>query len=288
MEYPKMDYPADNGPDLQKADLGRQLFFDPILSLDSSLSCASCHKPEIAFADNQAVSPGVGGALGKRNSPSLWNIGYGPYFMREGGVPTLEMQVLVPLQDEAEMHHNIVDAVNRLNLTPYRDAFMNLYGDSITPYLLVRALANYERTLINFDAPVDGWISGVPESVSKQSRRGAQLFYGKAGCNSCHSGVLFTDFSFANNGTQINDSADLGRERHTSNPNDRYLFKVPSLRFVAQTAPYMHDGSVGTLREVLDQYNEGGTGHDFTDSRIEPLGLTNSEIQELVAFLESL
>jgi len=287
--YPTLEYPADNPYNAAAASLGERLFFDPILSLDSSISCGSCHKPELGFATNDRVTPGVGGILGKRNSPSLLNVGFQPYFMREGGVPSLEMQVLVPLGDATEMAHNVVDAVRRLNRnTNYRNEFIAVYGDTASPYLVVRALANYERTIVDFSSPFDHFIQGDATALSNEAIKGGKLFYGKAACVQCHSGVLLTDFGFANNGTAIVDSTDYGRELLTNESGDRYIFKIPSLRKVQITAPYMHDGSVSTLADVVEQYNTGGANHSYTDSRIEPLGLSVSEKAQLVAFLEAL
>ena len=287
--YPTLEYPEDNPYNAAAASLGERLFFDPILSLDSSISCGSCHKPELGFATNDRVTPGVGGILGKRNSPSLLNVGFQPYFMREGGVPSLEMQVLVPLGDATEMAHNVVDAARRLNRnTSYKNEFLTVYGDTASPYLVVRALANFERTLVDFDAPFDHFIQGDATALSSEAIKGGKLFYGKAACVQCHSGVLLTDFGFANNGTAIVDSTDYGRELLTNESGDRYVFKVPSLRKVQITAPYMHDGSVSTLADVVEQYNTGGANHSYTDSRIEPLGLSVSEKAQLVAFLEAL
>ena len=287
--YPEMKFPLDNPANPDAAKLGERLFFDPILSIDSTISCASCHKPEMGFATNDAVTPGVDGALGKRNSPSLMNVGFQPYFMREGGVPSLEMQVLVPLGDETEMAHNVVDAVRRLNRnSSYRNEFLAVYGDTASPYLLVRALANFERTLIDFSSAFDSYINGEGSSLSAEAVKGGQLFYGKANCVECHSGVLLTDFSFANNGSAILDSSDYGRELLTNESDDRYVFKTPSLRYLKQTAPYMHDGSVSTLAAVIDQYNSGGVSHSFTDPRIQPLDLSTAERNQLLAFLEAL
>ena len=151
--WPEMSYPQDNQPDASKINLGRQLFEDPILSIDSSISCASCHKSQFAFADNLTVSPGVEGRLGVRNSPSLLNIGYQPYFMREGGVPTLEMQILVPIQEHNEMAFNMVLLANRLNQdSTYKKLFLQAFNDSATAYTITRSIAQYERTLIYKDA----------------------------------------------------------------------------------------------------------------------------------------
>lgn len=286
--WPQMEFPTDNEPDAQKIVLGERLFFDPIVSIDSSISCASCHKEVYGFADDVAISPGVEGRLGKRNSPSLWNVGYQPYFMREGGVPTLEMQVLVPVQEHSEMAFNMVLLAQRLNAnTAYKNDFLEAFGDSASAYTITRALAQYERTLIQEPTAFDEYVKGDNGALSVAAKKGFELFYGKAGCDGCHSGPLMTNFGFNNNGTQIGPD-DYGRAELTLDSADFYLFKVPSLRKVALTAPYMHDGSLASLRDVLEQYNQGGVGHDYTSDGIEPLNLNESELVALEEFLSSL
>lgn len=286
--WPQMEFPTDNEPDAQKIGLGERLFFDPIVSIDSSISCASCHKEVYGFADDVAISPGVEDRLGKRNSPSLWNVGYQPYFMREGGVPTLEMQVLVPVQEHSEMAFNMVLLAQRLNAnTAYKNDFLEAFGDSASAYTITRALAQYERTLIQEPTAFDEYVKGDNGALSVAAKKGFELFYGKAGCDHCHSGPLMTNFGFYNNGTQIGPD-DYGRAELTLDSADFYLFKVPSLRKVALTAPYMHDGSLASLRDVLEQYNQGGVGHDYTSDGIEPLNLNESELVALEEFLSSL
>ena len=286
--WPQMEFPTDNEPDAQKIVLGERLFFDPIVSIDSSISCASCHKEVYGFADDVAISPGVEGRLGKRNSPSLWNVGYQPYFMREGGVPTLEMQVLVPVQEHSEMAFNMVLLAQRLNAnTAYKNDFLEAFGDSASAFTITRALAQYERTLIQEPTSFDEYVRGDNGALSIAAKKGFELFYGKAGCDHCHSGPLMTNFGFYNNGTQIGPD-DYGRAELTLDSADFYLFKVPSLRKVALTAPYMHDGSLASLRDVLEQYNQGGVGHDYTSDGIEPLNLNGSEFVALEEFLSSL
>jgi len=287
-QWPEMEYPSDNQPDLQKIALGERLFFDPILSIDSSISCASCHKEVNGFADDVAISPGVENRLGKRNSPSLWNVGYQPYFMREGGVPTLEMQVLVPVQEHSEMAFNMVLLARRLNAsTTYKNDFLEAFGDSATSYTITRALAQYERTLIQDLSSFDEYVRGDNGALSTVAKRGFELFFGKAGCDGCHSGPLLTNYGFYNNGTQVS-SNDYGRAELTIDSADFYLFKVPSLRNVSLTAPYMHDGSLASLQDVLEQYNNGGTGHEYTSEGISPLNLNESELVALEEFLSTL
>lgn len=286
--WPQMEFPTDNEPDAQKIVLGERLFFDPIVSIDSSISCVSCHKEVYGFADDVAISPGVEDRLGKRNSPSLWNVGYQPYFMREGGVPTLEMQVLVPVQEHSEMAFNMVLLAQRLNAnTAYKNDFLEAFGDSASAFTITRALAQYERTLIQEPTSFDEYVRGDNGALSIAAKKGFELFYGKAGCDHCHSGPLMTNFGFYNNGTQIGPD-DYGRAELTLDSADFYLFKVPSLRKVALTAPYMHDGSLASLRDVLEQYNQGGVGHDYTSDGIEPLNLNESELVALEEFLSSL
>jgi len=286
--WPQMEYPTDNEPDTQKIALGERLFFDPIVSIDSSISCASCHKEVYGFADDVAISPGVEGRLGKRNSPSLWNVGYQPYLMREGGVPTLEMQVLVPVQEHSEMAFNMVLLAQRLNAnTAYKNDFLEAFGDSASAYTITRALAQYERTLIQEPTAFDEYVRGDNGALSTAAKKGFELFYGKAGCEGCHSGPLMTNFGFYNNGTQIS-TDDYGRAELTLDSLDFYLFKVPSLRKVTLTAPYMHDGSLLSLRDVLEQYNDGGVGHDYTSDAIAPLNLNESELVALEEFLSTL
>lgn len=287
-QWPEMEYPSDNQPDAKKIALGEKLFFDPILSVDSSISCASCHKEVYGLADNVPVSPGVENRLGKRNSPSLWNVGYQPYFMREGGVPTLEMQVLVPIQEHSEMAFNMVLLSQRLNAnTDYKNEFIEAFGDSATAYTITRAIAQYERTLIHQESAFDAYVAGDKGALSDQAKAGFDLFYGKANCSTCHSGPLQTDYGFYNNGTAVS-SNDYGRAELTLDSADFYLFKVPSLRQVVHTAPYMHNGSIATLDEVLDQYNNGGVGHAFTSVEIAPLNLDAQELVALEEFLKSL
>ena len=287
-QWPEMQYPIDNQPNQKKIALGERLFSDPILSLDSSISCASCHKGAFALADNLPVSLGVNNRLGKRNSPSLWNIGYHPYYMREGGVPSLEMQVLVPIQEHDEMAFNMVLLVDRLNSdSAYQSEFLQAFNDSATPYTVTRAIAQFERTLISNDAPIDAYVAGNDNAISKEAKNGLALFFGKANCSHCHSGPLFTNFDFYNNGTAISTN-DYGRAQLTLDSADFFTFKVPSLRHIQSTAPYMHDGSIASLADVLHQYNLGGSGHDYTNEKIEPLNLNDKELVDLEEFLKTL
>ena len=294
--FPAQTFPADNIPTAERIALGKKLFFDPILSSDMTVSCASCHRPDVAFADNARVSPGVAGRVGTRNAPSLINVGYYPYFMREGGVPTLEMQVLAPVQEHNEMDMNILDVVERLKADEeYKRMSQVAYEREIDAWVVTRAIASYERTLVtrmpNAKRQMPNQECRMPDAECRTNDRigkGRTLFYSeRTNCSTCHGGFLFTDHSFQNNGL-YNVYSDRGRGRLTGNNEDDALFKVPSLWNVSVTAPYMHDGSMQTLQQVVAHYNEGGAMHPHKSERIRPLHLTEEEQTDLVAFLTSL
>ena len=287
--FPEMPDPEGNEYTDLRWKLGQKLFFDSRLSKDNQVSCASCHKPELAFADNRAASPGAFDRPGVKNSPSLANVGYHPYFMREGGVPTLEMQILVPIQEHNEFAHNIVDICDSLRDDPVYSAWSSeAYARSFDPFVLTRALAMFERSLISGASRYDVFNNGGSGALTSIELEGRALFFSeRTNCSTCHSGFLFTDFDFKNNGLDTVDS-DIGRERLTSNPLDRYTYKTPSLRNVAITGPYMHKGQLTSLDEVIDHYNSGGVTSKYKDSMIRPMGLTPREKDALVAFLGSL
>jgi cytochrome c peroxidase len=210
--------------------------------------------------------------------------------MREGGVATIEMQVLVPIQEHKEMDFSLPGAAARLNKdTAYVMLTKKAYGRNPDPYTITRALAVFERTLLSGNSPYDQYITGRNTNALKPSQlRGKELFFShKTNCSSCHGGFNFTDYRFANNGLYAA-YKDEGRMRLTGKTEDNALFKVPSLRNAGLTAPYMHDGSMATLKEVIGHYNSGGAPHPNKSNLIKPLGLSSQEISDLVAFLESL
>ena len=287
--FPPMEFPSDNAFSKARWELGKKLFFDPIMSIDSTISCASCHKPHLAFSDDVALSNGVFNRAGTRNAPSLGNVGYQPYFIREGSVPTLEMQVLVPIQEHNEFNHNIVDLSEQLtNIPAYRQLSIEAYSRSIDPFVITRALGNFERSLISGNSAYDKYINGNENALNAQEKKGLELFFSaKTNCSSCHSGFNFTDYTFQNNGLYENYN-DLGRMRFTNDSADLALFKVPSLRNVALSKPYMFNGQFTSLQEVLEHYNAGGQNHPNKSPKISPLNLNPTELKELEAFLSSL
>lgn len=288
--FPKMEFPEGNAFTVARYDLGKKLFFDPRLSVDSSISCSSCHKADFAMADNVSISPGVAERLGVRNAPTLINVGYLPYFMSEGGVPTLEMQVLAPIQEHVEMDFNIVLIAERMKKdSVYVRMSNDAYQRDPDPYVISRALANYERTFVSGNSAFDHFqYHGINSAMSLSAQRGMNLFYSeRTNCSVCHAGLLFSSFAFENNGL---DSvyADIGRMRHTYDTADEALFKIPMLRNVEYTAPYMHNGSISTLEEVVEHYNSGGANHRHKSGLVKPLNLTEEEKVNLVAFLKAL
>jgi cytochrome c peroxidase len=277
-----------------RIELGKRLFFDPILSKDRTVSCASCHRPEHAFADNRRVSPGVGGALGARNAPSVMNSSGRTSLFWDGRAETLEDQAIGPIENPLEMALPIAEALARVNAdAEYQQQFALAYGGPATARSLGRALAAFQKTLDTADTPYDRYIRGDDAAVSESAKRGRLLFIGKGKCAECHSGEDFTSDRFRNIGLFDGKRyADRGRGAITGNSVEDGEFKVPSLRNVAVTAPYMHDGSFGTLREVIDYYDDpdrivpGAKGRDATMSA--PLKLSEGEKADLEAFLRAL
>lgn len=274
-------------------ELGEILFFDPILSRDSSISCASCHKPEFSFADNVALSPGVEGRLGNRNTPSAMNMASRSFFFLDGRAETLEEQALGPIANPVEMDLPIDKAIERLKVNSfYNKAFNKIFKEGITPKTLGTAIADFERTLEGGSTPFDRWAKGDKDAISESAKRGHKIFIEKAKCFDCHFGPDFTRDDFRNiglyNGKEYNDA---GRFNVTRDSADLGKFKVPGLRNIAYTAPYMHDGSLKTLREVIDYYDNPDNfvkDRINTDKLITPLNLTEQEKQDLEAFLVTL
>lgn len=279
---------------ITKAALGQRLFNEPILSLDSSVSCASCHKPEFAFADTIAFSVGIGGKLTSRNTPSVLNMKNRPYFFWDGRASSLEEQALMPIQNPDEMGLPIEDAVIRLREHPeYRKLFKRVFGTLPNKKNLAAALAAFEETLETVNSRFDDWSNDLGE-LTEEEERGRVLFVGdKAKCFNCHSMVDFTDDDFKNIGLfDGNTLNDRGRFVISKDSADMGKFKTPGLRNIAVTAPYMHNGMFQTLEQVLAYYNF--TSH-FVDDPINidaeltrPLGLSASERRDIIAFLKTL
>ena len=284
--------PIDNPLTPEKVELGRRLFFDPGLSRDGTISCASCHQPEKAFTDGRALAVGIEQRVGRRNVPTLLNGAYGKTMFWDGRAASLEEQALVPLTHPNEMDNSLEGIVERLREDGvYPGLFEPAFGSAeVTPRRIAQALASYQRALVAGDSPFDRYLILNDESaLSDAARRGLALFRGKARCSHCHDGPLFTDQKFHNTGVGWgNEPPDLGRFEFTGIEEDKGRFKTPTLRNVTLTAPYMHDGSIASLEEVIEFYNRGGQPNPSLDPTIRPLNLSAQEKSDLIAFLRSL
>lgn len=282
--------PADNAFDARRWELGRRLFFDPLLSRDGTVSCASCHRPELGFADDAAFSAGIGGARTLRNTPSLENRGFGASFFWDGRAPTLEEQVLQPIEDEREMGLPLESLLERLAThAEYPGLFSAAFEDGLTRDNLARALSQFVRRIVLGDSPVDRFRAADAKALGPEERVGLWVYESKGRCWRCHSGPNFSDEGFHSTGVGVRDGiAEPGRAAVTGDPSERGRFKTPSLRGVARTAPYMHDGSLATLHDVVEFYRRGGVAHAELDPLMQPLDLTDREAAGLVAFLEAL
>jgi len=280
--------PKDNSTTPEKVALGKQLFFDPRLSVDNKMSCATCHRPDKAFGDGLSLAKGAGGKTLKRNTPSLLNVGFYSTFHWDGRAKSLEEQALVPIQAADEMNQDLDHLEQQLNAVPgYAKQFQAVFGTKVTRDGIAKALAAFQRTLVTGPSPYDRYLGGKKTALSQAAKRGMELFFGDAGCSRCHSGPLLTDEKFYRLGV----SQDKGRGLVTGKMEDNYKFRTPSLRNVARTGPYMHDGSYNTLDDVLFFYFRGvpTSGPDGLPLDIESLqGIPFAEMSDMIVFLEAL
>ena len=288
---PAVPIPADNLQTPSKIELGRKLFYDKRLSSDNTVACASCHKPEFAFSDGgKAVSEGVGKQKGTRNAPTLTNVGFRQSLFWEGRTPRLELQAVGPITAHDEMNMTPEALQKKLEGIPeYRQAFARAFPrEPISLQTVTKAIAAFERTLVSFNSPFDRYQAGDDNAMSKAALRGMDIFLSEKGdCFHCHVGGQFTDDQ-PKNTALYTVYEDIGLARATGKDEDVGKFKTPTLRNVALTAPYMHDGSIPTLREAVKHYNSGGQPNLNSDPLMRPLGLTEAEIDDLVEFLKAL
>lgn len=284
-----MPVPEDNPITSESVALGRRLFDDRRLSRDGTIACSSCHDPERAFSKPDAISPGIFGRRGTRNAPALVNRGWGRAFFWDGRSASLEEQVLKPIEDPNEMGSTLVDAAARVGRSSQQ---------------ISRALATYIRSIMSGNSPYDRYVNGDRTALSSEALLGMQIFRGKGHCTACHVGPNFTDERFHNTGVAWRGVAgmadgmrdgngpstplDEGRGAITGNALDRGAFKTPTLREVARTAPYMHDGSLDSLEDVVHYYDGGGNKNATLDPELRALQLTAAEKQQLIAFLKML
>lgn len=282
-------HPEDNPVTEAKIKLGKALYFDKRLSEDRTISCATCHDPKKGWSDGRSTSAGVGGQLGGRNAPTIINSVYNKMQFWDGRASSLEEQALGPIQNPIEMKMTMDLALERLNEVPgYHAMFKEAFGDEkITDERIGKAIAAYERTIVSGDAPYDKFKAGDKSALSESAQRGMKLFFGKAVCASCHTGPNFTDNAFHNVGIGMDkEDPDVGRYAISKLKGDTGSFKTPTLREIARSAPYMHDGSLKTLEEVVEHYNKGGVNNPYLDEEIFPLGLTDQEKKDLVTFMK--
>lgn len=271
-----------------RVELGRELFHDPILSRDSTVSCATCHKQELAFTDGLPQAIGIKERVGRRNSPTLTNVGNRPYLLLDGVNPSLESQVGAPIQEHAEFDFHILLIVDRLNANEtYKKLANKAYNRDFNEYVVKSSIAEFERTLISDDSPYDRFLKGDESALTEAQIRGKNLFFNTLYCTECHNGTDLTNDRLTNNGL-YEVYEDDGRMRLTEKEEDRAIFKVPTLRNIALTAPYMHDGSMVNLNEVLAHYMSGGIAHPGKGSEIEPFELSEQEQSDLISFFDAL
>jgi cytochrome c peroxidase len=297
---PPVPVPDDNPITAEKIALGRELFYDTRLSSDNLVSCSSCHNPLLGFTDGKPLSTGVGGKTGKRNALAVVNAVYDPLQFWDGRASSLEEQVGIPMADPNEMNQPHYVTVAKLEKDPiYQQQFQAAFGPGpITMVKLGRAIASFERTLVSGNSPFDRYrFGGDKTALSPSAIRGLAIFEDpqRGNCTACHTinrdYALFSDGKFHNTGIGVNEEGeltDVGRYAETKVETDKGAFKTPSLRDIAETAPYMHDGSLKTLKDVVDFYAGGGNSNPYLDKNMKAIQLSASERSDLVEFLKSL
>ncbi|MEK7322004.1 MAG: cytochrome c peroxidase [Pseudomonadota bacterium] len=280
--------PANNLITPERVTLGKALFFDPRLSGSNWIICATCHNPALGWSDGLPTAIGHGMKILGRATPTVLNSAYQRKQMWDGRFRSLEEQALGPIAAEVEMSQNLDEVIAELKeITGYHVLFEKAYpGEGITKDTLAKAIASFERTIVSNDAPFDRWIKGDEKALSASAKNGFSLFEGKANCIACHQGFNFIDDGFHNLGLKGNQ--DAGRHAQIPLPVMMGAFKTPTLRDVALTSPYMHNGMYKTLGEVIAHYNRGGDAKDNLDPNLKPLGLTQQEQKDIVEFLKAL
>lgn len=285
----KMRIPADNQITPARIDLGKKLFFDPRLSDSNQMSCATCHNPSLAWTDGLPVAVGRNNQIMTRATPTILNVGYGRKFFWDGRARSLEQQAVGPIKSAIEMNQRMDVLLDELkSIQGYPELFEKAYpGEGITEATIGKALATFERTVVSqYQSPFDRWVAGEENAISAAAKKGFELFEGKARCSVCHSGHNFTDESFHNIG--LNNGDDVGRYEFVKVKALKGAFKTPTLRNVARTAPYMHNGELKTMEDVIDHYIDGGKGKPDLSPDMKPVKLSKQEKAYLIEFLNTL
>lgn len=280
-------FPADNPYQAEKAALGKMLFFDPRLSINQNISCATCHNPSFGWEQAMPLAVGALNTQLGRHNPTVLNLAWGNKYFWDGRAASLEEQALGPIQADVEMNMPLNVLIARVKgIAGYQPYFDQVFGGEITPENIARAIATFERTIVSGQAPFDRWIEGDEEAIPESAKRGFELFNGQAGCSACHTGWNFTDNKFHDIGMP---TEDLGR--YAFDPSDelnRHAFKTPGLRNITQRAPYMHNGSLPNLDAVLVHYLSGGVPRPSRSPDMKPVPMTPQDMKDLKAFLGTL
>lgn len=286
-----IQWPKDNPYTPEKAELGRLLYFDKRLSADNTVSCASCHHPKFAYTDGAPVSTGMKGQKGGRSAPTVINRAYSMAQFWDGRAASLEEQAKGPIQNPIEMGHTHEKVTSKLNqVAGYRKLFGQVFGtENFTIDHMAMAIATFERTVLSGNSAYDKYKAGNKKAMTAEQIHGMNVYFDKAKCDKCHEGINFTSNAYHNIGVGMDQpKPDEGRFAVTKNPADFGRFKTPTLRDIARTGPYMHDGSIKTLEEVVEFYNKGGIKNKNLDEDMKPLNLGSSEKKALVAFMKAL
>ena len=290
VQRPPVPVPGDNPQTAAKVALGAQLYFDQRLSADGTISCATCHDPSTGWANHNATDTGIRGQVGGRNSGTILDAAYMQYQFWDGRAGSLEEQAVGPIHNPIEMGETLENVIRKLNAIPeYRSEFRAVFGTDATEVAIGKAIAAFERTIVTGPSPYDRYLAGDKTALAAAEQRGFEVFSGKGRCMLCHAGPMLSDQAFHNLGVGMQrQNPDIGRENVTKTARDRGKFKTPTLRNVALTWPYLHDGSAPSLDDVIALYDRGGEPNANLDPLMRPLGLSRAERQDLKAFLEAL
>jgi cytochrome c peroxidase len=280
-------FPPENPYTADKYELGELLFFDPRLSGNNYISCANCHNPSLSWGDALPKGIGHGMTVLGRRTPTILNLAWAELLMWDGRKSSLEEQALGPIAANVEMNQDLTSLVAEMAvIEEYVTRFEKTFPDEgLTAANIGKAIATYERTVVSGTAPFDRWIAGDEQAISASAKRGFLLFNTKANCAVCHSGWNFTDNSFHDIGLK---SQDIGRYEHLPLSSMKHAFKTPTLRDTARRAPYMHDGSIKSLEDVVRHYDTGAVARESLSPEVHPLGLTDAEVRDLVEFMMTL
>jgi cytochrome c peroxidase len=289
---PPLDIPEDNPMTAEKIELGKMLYFDKRLSKDGNISCATCHDPAKGWTDQSPTSTGIGDQVGGANAPTVINAAYAKAQFWDGRAATLEEQALGPIENSIEMGHKLEDLIPELNeIEGYKERFQAVFGTDVTADGIAKAIAAFERTVLSGDSPYDKFKEGDDSALTDAQKRGLELFE-SAGCDSCHKPPLFSNYMYVNAGVGMDaETPHEGRKAVTGDDKDIGRFRVPSLREVANTGPYFHDGSAATLEEAVALMAGGGKDNDNLSPMLEGIrdeGLTEEQQKDIVEFLKAL